>query len=102
MGAMAMDFILTFDELVLQSIGSLTTRLIMSRLEPYAMPSRVPCSALVTPFMLAIPRKLIFTLGMCVFFMWRYYHINCSVAPDGSVVSNPLYMPNSTFFSMYN
>mmetsp|Transcript_94965 Transcript_94965/g.188105 ORF Transcript_94965/g.188105 Transcript_94965/m.188105 type:complete len:442 (-) Transcript_94965:271-1596(-) len=114
LGAMAMDFILTFDELILESFDSAITKQIMSQLEDYEvdedqtddfgdMSRSQGFKAVMKAIWLGTPRRLILVVGVLVFFVQLYYHVHCETGKrTGAWVSKPTKLPVTTQYTFKN
>jgi hypothetical protein len=114
LGAMAMDFILTFDELILESFEAEITKIIMERIEGFVVDQtdeadfeedarsggmKVKWGAIL----LATPRRLIIVIAVLVTFVQLYYMKHCVVDPEtNSWVSIPTTLPSTTHYSLRN
>lgn len=107
LGAITMDFVLTFDELLFDSIGNPSTKYIMGQITDYQLPESGRLNEKDAKsrrcwryVMLAIPRRLLLTCFIMAIFVWRYYHLNCKKSEDGTWVSQDMYLPLSSTFSL--
>jgi hypothetical protein len=115
LGSIAMSFILSIDELVLDCLGTSVSRHIMADLTDHPLfedpgnASTVDDSQDVLDkvgvplplswwemFCLVIPRRLFVTIVLLCINRMRYYALNCHMGEEGSYVSNPLYLPYRT------
>lgn len=107
LGAITMDFVLTFDELLYDSLANPAIKYIMNQIGDYALPHPAAGSdtnsrrkRCLRYAMLALPRRLILTLGLLATYIGRYYVLNCKQLEDGTWVSKDMHMPKSSYFSL--
>lgn len=113
LGAMAMDFVLSFDELILESFEGASTKHIMEHLEHFTHEtdedhlnehiegsgSGLKWGALK----LAIPKRLIIVLSVLLLFKELYYHVHCTKDKQAnSWVSIPTMLPDTTQYTLKN
>lgn len=114
---MALTFILKMDELVFDRLATGITKHIMSNLEDLplfdASPEEVETEAEVLErfwrsefqgrcfksLPMFIPKRLIHVLLLTSVFVTKYYLVACMKGPDGSWISNPLFMPTGVSYS---
>jgi len=114
LGAMAMDFILTFDELIMESFEATITKTIMERIEGYVVDQTDEADFLEDAqsggrkvkwgaIWLATPRRLLIVLTVLFIFVHLYYVAYCQVDPEtNSWASKPLKLPNTTHYGLKN
>jgi len=113
LGAMAMDFVLSFDELILESFEGASTKHIMEHLEHFTHEtdeehlnehiegsgSGLKWGALK----LAFPKRLIIVIIVLLVFEELYYRIHCKKDPESNTwVSNPTMLPATTQYTLKN
>jgi hypothetical protein len=113
--ATALCFILDIDELIFEVFSTDLTKHMLEMIEGFNLPkkpitisSRLAqedddvleesqiyrfCSKALVPW------NIIQALTIWVYFHWVYYSTHCFRSADGTFVSNPMYLPKSTFFS---
>jgi hypothetical protein len=114
LGAMAMDFILTFDELIWESFDCSISKQIMSQLEDYEVDEDQSddfrdisrgqgFKGIRAAVWLATPRRLIIVLTLLFLFVQLYYHVHCDVGErTGAWVSKPTMLPATTQYTFRN
>mmetsp|Transcript_150433 Transcript_150433/g.419144 ORF Transcript_150433/g.419144 Transcript_150433/m.419144 type:complete len:141 (+) Transcript_150433:3-425(+) len=109
LGAIAMDFVLTFDELIYESFGNHATKYMMQSLEPFVVslwegdaPKDKGTMGTVRIALLAMPRRFLLTILLMAGFTCRYYVANCRAGDDGTWVSQDMFTPRSTHFNIMN
>jgi len=113
LGAMAMDFVLSFDELILESFEGASTKHIMEHLEHFThetdeehLNEHIEGSGSGLKYgaiKLAIPRRLIIVLVVLLITVEAYYRVYCTWNPNSnSWESVPTKLPATTHFSLKN
>merc|ERR1712150_415009 len=108
LGVMTMDFILQLDELLYSALGSACTKYLMDELKNYEYDETDKedfleneqsggAKAKWGAVKLTVPRRLLLTLFVMFIFEVRYYWKNC-VRVDGMWVSQPIYLPLSSYY----
>mmetsp|Transcript_130890 Transcript_130890/g.407005 ORF Transcript_130890/g.407005 Transcript_130890/m.407005 type:complete len:445 (-) Transcript_130890:317-1651(-) len=125
LGAVAMTFVLSIDEMALDTLGTIASKHIMTNLEPFpvhgsdrdSMPkgadellSRVANksshSSLKVAFSVLVPKRLMLVIVLMFLAVAKYYHKNCYSTEghwwpgDGTWVSVDMYTPKSSYFSV--
>mmetsp|Transcript_78719 Transcript_78719/g.230954 ORF Transcript_78719/g.230954 Transcript_78719/m.230954 type:complete len:428 (-) Transcript_78719:135-1418(-) len=103
LGAITMDFVLTFDELIFDSLGNSATKFMMDKIEDFDISHEFegrPKNKCLRYIQLSVPRRLLATLILMITFISRYYWLNCEHGADGSWVSQPMHLPLSSYFSL--
>jgi len=113
--ATALCFILDIDELIFEVFSTDLTKHMLESLEGFKIPKKhmsvssrlarededaIEESDLNTYFSKAlVPWSVIQALTIWIYFNWVYYSAHCFKSSDGTYVSNPMYLPTSTFYS---
>eukprot|EP00928_Gymnodinium_smaydae_P049653 TRINITY_DN33342_c0_g1_i1.p1 TRINITY_DN33342_c0_g1~~TRINITY_DN33342_c0_g1_i1.p1 ORF type:complete len:470 (-),score=74.22 TRINITY_DN33342_c0_g1_i1:91-1500(-) len=113
----ALSFVFTLDELILDRLTTKATRHIMENLEDYALydssahEDETEQEALNRYYSnemnwrfgaehyWLLPRRLFWSLSLMTVFLGEYYYHNCHMSPDGSWVSNDMYLPDQSHLS---
>eukprot|EP00933_Yihiella_yeosuensis_P044972 TRINITY_DN40267_c0_g1_i1.p1 TRINITY_DN40267_c0_g1~~TRINITY_DN40267_c0_g1_i1.p1 ORF type:complete len:368 (-),score=16.09 TRINITY_DN40267_c0_g1_i1:157-1203(-) len=103
LGAVAMDFILSVDELIFSCCVNACNRHILSQLQAFKVlpdPAHVP--GVLEMIWFYIPRRLMLAVILTGAFLLRYYHENCEIDDSGFWVSKPMYLPTTTRYTFMN
>jgi hypothetical protein len=114
----ALTFILNIDELLFEVFATAQTKHMLRTIEGYPIGKQseteisdekiaewpdegiIDASEVNVWFSRAsVPWYVLVSVGIWVYFVWVYYTTHCHLSPDGTLVSNPMYLPKSTSFS---
>jgi len=114
--AMALTFVLSIDEMIMERFGTVATKHMMSRLEAFplfdtkeeehetaeqayrrvTMDEELGKNGILSDcklLILLVPKRLIFVALLMVIFIYKYYYTNCKRMEDGTWVSMDMYLP---------
>merc|ERR550532_3827957 len=107
-----MDFVLSFDELILESFEGASTKHIMEHLEHFThetdedhLNEHIEGSGAGLKWgalKLAIPKRLIIVLVVLLIFEELYYWVHCTKDETGSWISVPTQLPATTQYTLKN
>jgi len=117
MNSLAVNFILSIDEIIFQVLTTIPVRHMMTNLEDYDLfktdeEEKETDDEILYKFQrtelgrgkwrvfatMIIPRRLFQVIVLMLIFWKKYYYYNCMQMEDGSWVSKPLYVPPDTSF----
>mmetsp|Transcript_75715 Transcript_75715/g.208926 ORF Transcript_75715/g.208926 Transcript_75715/m.208926 type:complete len:156 (+) Transcript_75715:2-469(+) len=118
--AMALGFVLGIDEMIIERFGSLATKHMMDNLEAFPMfdtseeesetldqayqrelrEERESSYAMLICSL--VPRRLIFVCVLMVYFVLKYYYVNCQRTEDGTWVSSSMYIPQKVVWDPFS
>lgn len=113
--AMALTFVLSIDEMIIERFGTVATKHMMERLEAWPLfdTDREETESMEEAYerhceeetdstaflgdckllVLLLPKRLLFVVLLMVIFMIKYYISNCNLSEDGFWVSKDMYLP---------